>query len=69
MTDDEIRDNADELEDEGTIPAIFDEDDELELDLPVEDLGLEDDEDESDDDDEEDDEDDLFDDVEPEDGF
>lgn len=62
MDDENIKDE--ELSEDSAIPEIFEEDD---LDLPVDDLGLEEDEDFDDED--EDEEEDVYDDVEEEDGF
>lgn len=66
MSDEDDVLKEDELSEDAAIPEIFDEEDDL--DLPVDDLGLEDDEEDFDDEDE-DEEEDVYDDVEEEDGY
>lgn len=67
MSDDEDVLKEEELSEDSAIPEIFDEEDDL--DLPVDVLGLEEEEDESFDDEDEDEEEDVYDDVEEEDGY
>lgn len=67
MSDDEDVLKDDELSEDGAIPEIFDEEDDL--DLPVDDLGLEEEDEEGFDDEDEDEEEDVYDDVEEEDGY